>query len=281
MKKAILLILALSSANAIAQTDSVKVPPYGWKNEMVAAVTLSQIAFTNWTAGGDNALAWALTADGKSVDEQEKTTWTNNYKFAFGQARLGDGNLRKTDDKIDLESILSYKMTQYVNPYAAVTFKSQFAKGFKYTNNIETPVSKFFDPAYITQSVGAGIQATKEIKTRLGFALRETFANQFAAIYTDDPSTPGIEKSKVEGGIESVTDVDWKIADNILFTSKLELFAPFKTIDHIDIRSDNKLTMAVNKYITANVAVQLLNIAPFPRTQVKETIAIGFTYNVF
>lgn len=281
MKKAILLILALSSANAIAQTDSVKVPPYGWKIEMVAAVTLSQIAFTNWTAGGDNALAWALTADGKSVDEQEKTTWTNNYKFAFGQARLGDGNLRKTDDKIDLESILSYKMTQYVNPYAAVTFKSQFAKGFKYTNNIETPVSKFFDPAYITQSVGAGIQATKEIKTRLGFALRETFANQFAAIYTDDPSTPGIEKSKVEGGIESVTDVDWKIADNILFTSKLELFAPFKTIDHIDIRSDNKLTMAVNKYITANVAVQLLNIAPFPRTQVKETIAIGFTYNVF
>ena len=75
--------------------------------------------------------------------------------------------------------------------------------------------------------------------------------------------------------------LDWKIADNILFTSKLELFAPFKTIDHIDIRSDNKLTMAVNKYITANVAVLLLNIAPFPKTQIKETIAIGFTYNVF
>ena len=281
MKKVILLSLALFSVYAYPQTDTAKVPPYGWKHGMVAALTLSQIAFTNWTAGGDNALAWTITADGKSIDEQEKTTWTNNYKFAFGQARLGDGNLRKTDDKIDLESILSYKMTQYVNPYAAVTFKSQFDKGFKYPNNVETPVSKFFDPAYITESVGAGIQATKEIKTRLGFALRETFADQFAAIYTDDPSTPGIEKSKVEGGLESVTDVDWKITDNILFTSKLELFAPFKTIDHVDIRSDNKLTMSVNKYITANVAVQLLNVAPFPKTQVKETIAIGFTYNVF
>lgn len=281
MKKAILITLALVSANTFAQTDTVKVPPYGWTHGMVAALTLSQIAFTNWAAGGDNALAWALTVDGKSIDDQEKTTWTNNYKFAFGQARLGDGNLRKTDDKIDLESILSYKMTQYVNPYAAVTFKSQFAKGFKYPNNVETPVSKFFDPAYITESVGAGIQATKEIKTRLGFALRETFANQFAAIYTDDPATPGVEKSKVEGGMESVTDVDWKISENILFTSKLELFAPFKKIDHVDIRSDNKLTMAVNKYITANVGVQLLNVAPFPRTQVKETIAIGLTYNVF
>ncbi len=281
MKKAILLSLALFCANAYTQTDTVKVLPYGWTQGMVAALNISQIAFTNWSAGGDNALAWALSLDGKSVNDQEKTTWTNNYKFAFGQARLGDGNLRKTDDKIDLESILSYKMTQSVNPYAAVTFKSQFAKGFKYPNNVETPVSKFFDPAYITESVGAGIQATKEIKTRLGFALRETFADQFALIYTDDPATPGIEKSKVEGGMESVTDVDWKIADNILFTSKLELFAPFKNIDHIDIRSDNKLTMAVNKYITANVSVQLLNIAPFPKTQVKETIAIGLTYNVF
>lgn len=281
MKRIILLGLAFFSIHAYSQTDTAKVPHYGWKHGMVAALTLSQIAYTNWSAGGDNALAWTTTADGNSINEQEKTTWTNNYKFAFGQARLGDGNLRKTDDKIDLESILSYKMNQCVNPYAAVTFKSQFAKGYKYDNNIEMPVSKFFDPAYVTESVGAGIQATKEIKTRLGLALRETFADQFAAIYTDDPTTPGLEKSKIEGGIESVTDVEWKIDDNILFTSKLELFAPFKTIDHIDIRSDTKLTMSVNKYITANVGVQLLNIAPFPKTQVKETIAIGFTYNVF
>ncbi len=78
-----------------------------------------------------------------------------------------------------------------------------------------------------------------------------------------------------------MTDVEWKLADNILFTSKLELFAPFKKIDRVDIRGESKLTMSVNKYISAMLSVQVLNIEPFPRTQVKESISLGFTYNVF
>ncbi len=283
MKQFAFAALIFFSLTAFAQTDTVKAPVYGWTHGMVAGLTLAQIGFTDWESGGDNALSWALALDGKSVRDEEKTNWSNSYKFAFGQARISDGGLRKTDDKIELESIFTYKLNEYVNPYAGVTFKSQFAKGYKYnqppTGN-DIAISAFFDPAYITQSVGAGWQATKEIKTRLGFALRETFSKLYG--YADDAETPvTIETSKVEGGLESVTDVDWKIADNILFTSKFELFAPFKTIDRVDIRSDNKLTMTVNKYITAIASVQFLNISPFPRTQIKEVIAIGLTYNVF
>jgi hypothetical protein len=277
-----LLIISLLSFNAFGQSDTAKAPQYGWTHGMVAGLTLSQISFTDWTAGGDNALSWALSFDGKSVNEQELTNWINTYKFAFGQARISEGGLRKTDDKIELESILTYKLTQHVNPYAGLTFKSQFAPGYKYNTPVagqDLRVSKFFDPAYLTQSVGAGWQPLTEVKTRFGFALRETFSKTHG--YADDSKTGGVETSKVEGGIESVTDVEWKVAENILLTSKLELFAPFKTIDRVDIRSDSKLTMTVNKYISAIFAVQVLNVSPFPRTQVKEVIALGFTYNVF
>ena len=281
MKKVTLVALTLFSLNVFAQTDTTAPPLYGWTHSMAAGLTLSQIALTDWSAGGDNALSWALSLDGKSTNDQEKLNWVNTYKFAFGQARIADVGLRKTDDKIDLESILTYKLNQCINPYAGVTFKSQFAPGYKYgTPTGDLQVSKFFDPAYITQSVGAAWQPVTEVKTRLGFALRETFSHSFG--YADDPETAGtIETSKVEGGIESVTDVEWKLADNILFASKLELFAPFKTIDRIDVRSDNKLTMSVNKYISAIFSVQLLNVNPFPRTQIKEVIALGLTYNVF
>lgn len=282
MKTYALFLLLMAPLAAHAQTDTVQAPPYGWTHGMVAGVTLSQIGFTNWQAGGDNSLSWTFSLDGKSVNDQEVTNWSNSYKFAFGQARISDAGLRKTDDKIELESILTYKLNQYVNPYVAATFKSQFAPGYKYDTPLagqDTKVSEFFDPAYLTQSVGAGWQATPEVKTRLGFGLRETFSKQHG--YADDPATPGYERSKVEGGFESVTDVDWKIAENILLTSKLEMFAPVKNIDRVDIRSDSKLTMTVNKYISAIFSVQILNVAPYPRTQVKEVIALGFTYNVF
>lgn len=265
---------------SIAQTDTTK----PWTHTLVSGLTISQISFTNWAGGGDNALSWTVTADGKSVRDDEKANWASGYKVAFGQARISDAGLRKTEDRIELESIYTLKLNQYVNPYAAATLKTQFAKGYKYdtpTPGTNTAVSKFFDPAYLTQSVGAGWQPVPEVKTRLGVGLRETFADQFAVLYTDDAATTELETSKVEGGAESVTDIEWKVAENVLFTSKLELFAPFKTFDRVDIRTDSKLTFTVNKYITAMFNAQIINIAPFPRTQVKETIALGFTYNIF
>jgi hypothetical protein len=283
MKKVVCILGVLITFNAFSQTDTAKAPTYGWSHSMTAGLNVAQIGFSDWAAGGDNALSWALALDGKSTNDQEKTNWANSYKLAFGQARISDGGLRKTDDKIDLESILTYKLNQYVNPYAALTFKSQFATGYKYNTPVagqDTKVSQFFDPAYVTQSVGAGWQQIKEVKTRFGFALREIFSDKYG--YADDPETKtSVETSKVEGGLESATDVEWKIDDNVLLTSKLELFAPLKTIDRVDVRFESKVTMTVNKFISANFALQMLNVNPYPRTQIKEVIALGFTYNVF
>ena len=44
------------------------------------------------------------------------------------------GPSRKTDDKFEFESVLTYKLGTFVNPYASATFKSQFADGFKYND---------------------------------------------------------------------------------------------------------------------------------------------------
>jgi hypothetical protein len=282
MKAFICALFVSFLSSAVAQTDTAST--YGCKHTMTAGLNLSQISFTNWSGGGDNSLSWVVSLDGKSVRDEATTNWASTYKFAFGQARISDAGLRKTDDRIELESILTYKLNQYVNPYAGITFKSQFATGFKYNTPVpgqDQRVSAFFDPAYLTQSAGAGWQATKEVKTRLGLALREIFSAKYG--YADDAATAAVEKSTVEGGIESTTDVDWKVAENILFTSKLELFATFKAFDRVSIRSDNKLTMTVNKYLSAIMAVQFLNLntEQFPRTQIKELIAIGLTYNVF
>jgi len=276
-----MLFLLIGAVPATAQQDTAKVPQYGWQHTVVSALNLTQVAFTDWVAGGENALAWALSLDGKSVQEKEKTNWANSYKFAFGQTRLGDQGIRKTDDEISLETVLTYKLGVYVNPYAAATFKSQFAKGYKYPDaSSKIPVSKFFDPAYLTQSIGVGYQPKPEIKTRLGVALREVLTSEFPE-YANDPKTAEIEKTRVEGGLESVTDVEWKLEENLLFTSKLELFAPFNRFDEVVIRSDNTLAAKVNKYISVNLNVQLLNDKVIsPRTQIKEALSIGLTYTL-
>jgi hypothetical protein len=283
MKRVLFLLTVFYTlSTSVSAQDTTKAPDYGWKHTVVSGLNLTQVAFTDWAQGGENALAWTVSLDGKSVNDQEMSNWSNSYKFAFGQARLSSQGLRKTDDKIDIETIFTYKLGVHINPYAAATLNSQFARGFKYDNaGTKAPVSKFFDPGYLIQSVGVIYQPVAEVKTRLGAALRETFADEFALIYSDDPTTSSIEKTRVEGGLESVTEIEWKLYDNILFTSKLELFAPFKTLDEIIVRNDNTLSASVNKYIRVNLDVQLINDKRItPRTQVKEALAIGISYQL-
>jgi len=168
-----------------------------------------------------------------------------------------------------------------VNPYLSASFKSQFDDGFKYDDatNTELKISSAWDPMYLTQAVGIGYQPLAQLKTRMGAAIREVFdKNKFG--YADDKhTTPTIESSKIEGGLESVTDVEIKIEDNTLFTSKLEMFAPFNSIDIVVVRSDNTISSKVNKYIAVVFNVQLINDRSVnARTQVKEGLALGISY---
>ena len=89
------------------------------------------------------------------------------------------------------------------------------------------------------------------------------------------------KKTKVDGGMESVTDIEWKLEDNILFTSNLQLFSAFRKMDEVIVRNGNTVAMKVNKYITVNFNVQLINEkAVTPRTQVLESLAVGLSYTL-
>lgn len=256
--------------------------PMGWRLESVAGLNLSQVAFTNWAGGGENTLAYAMWGTGNAVRYGENTRWSNLLKLTFGEARVGSGELKKTDDEIYFESLLIYMVGTTINPYGSFTLRTQFAPGYAYFNAAPTKVqiSQFFDPAYLTQSAGVAYTPFLNLTTRLGVGVREVLASTYTQ-YTDDPATMEVEKSRIQGGLESVTDFKWPFAENMIFTSRLEMFAPFKQLDRVIVRSDNTVAMKVNQYVTVNFNVQLINDANVtPRTQTKEALAIGLTYTL-
>jgi hypothetical protein len=265
-----------------AQAGKDTVKAYGWTHSVVTGLNLTQISFKDWAAGGENALSYTVGLAGVSTQDLENTNWTNSYKLAFGQTRLGSQGLRKTDDEIYFESLLIYKYGLYINPYVAATVRSQFAKGYVYDNlGNGVVVSKFFDPGYLTQSVGVAYRPLPEITTRVGVGMREVFASDFAPLYTDDPLTAEVEKSRVNGGAESVTEVNWNFAENMLFNSRLEIFMPFSDVHYTTVRSDNALSAKVNKYITTNLTLTLIdNPRVSPYTQMKQVLSLGLSYTL-
>ena len=272
----LLAVVGLFASGACAQ----ELPATGpWRHSIVGGLALAQIVYKDWAKGGEDALAWTSTLDGKSVNDLPRTNWSNTYKLAFGQTKLGKGDIRKTDDKIDLETLLTYKIGIHVNPYAAATMKTQFAKGYEYDEaGEEIAVSKFFDPAYLTQSAGLGYQPVPQIRTRLGAAIREIITSEFNS-YSDDPDTDEIEKIKVDGGLESVTDLEWHLKENLLFMSRLELFAVLTEPRDLAIRNDNTLAIKVSKNISVNLNVLVVKDKTLSeKTQIKETLTLVLSY---
>jgi hypothetical protein len=269
---------ALREKAAKAQADTI---PFGWHHSVVTGVNLTQLAFTNWAAGGENSLAYTLWANGQSVNTSEMFDWMNSYKFVFGQARLSNQGTRKTEDELFLESLLLYKMGLHLNPYASLTFRTQFAPGYKYDQTGDKlQVSRFFDPAYLTQSVGMAYRPVPEVVTRVGLGVREIMTSTYNQ-YADDPKTAKIEKTRVLGGMEWVTDVNWDFFDNMKYVSKLEVFSPFNTPDKMTTRWDNVVSAKVNQYVNVLLGIQLLyDEVILPRTQVKEGLSIGISYTL-
>lgn len=255
--------------------------PPAWTHQLVGDITANQVALKDWAQGGDNAFAWGFTLNGTTLRTALRTDWTTGCKLAFGQNKLGDQAVRKTVDRIEVESALTYKLGGYVDPYLKGTFKSQLLRGYKYGDGPRTAVSDLFDPATFTQSAGAGVRPLEQAKTKVGLALREIVTRDFVS-YTDDARTPAIEEVRVDGGLESVTDVAWNLADNVLVKSKVEVFVPVTEPGDATAGNDAALTVMLSQYITLNASLEVRrDPTASADLQLKQTTALGLRYNLF
>jgi hypothetical protein len=246
---------------------------------MVGSLNLTQANFDNWAQGGENSFAWQLNLNGLFDYEQEKYKWSNAAKITYGENKIGSQDARKSIDEIKLESVYSYKISNFVNPYLSLTGETQMAPGYQYSDTAKVRIADFLDPGYFTQGIGAAIEPAKEFKTRLGFALKQTVANDFV-FYSDDPGTEKIEKVRIEPGIESVSDLATKLSEQIIFTSKLELFSNVKRLNEIDVRWDNIFLAKVSTYIDVNFNIKVFYDKDISKKrQLKQALSLGLTYS--
>jgi hypothetical protein len=277
-------VLALCTplvAQELLPPDTIDVEPQYWRHALGTSLTFSQVSFSDWAQGGEDSYAYGTSAVGTSTYDWHPITWATTYRLGFGQTRIGGRETRKTEDKIDLESVITYRLGITINPYAALTVKTQFATGYRYDKaGNRTPISWFFDPAFLTQSLGLGFQVTPELRSRFGFALREIVTSQYIS-FADDPKTTEVEKVKIEDGLESVTEGTWKLDHSTTLNAKLELFSSFREPEKVIVRGENTLTVRLARLVTLVVNVQVINERRVtPRTQLKQSLGVGISYVV-
>ena len=275
-------LMFLSAMSMKSQTKPDEL--YKWMPSLVTGIGISQVELENWAQGGENTFAYSFLVTFDLKYQTDLWKFKNYLKVNYGQTKLGESTFRTTENEIYLEDVISYNAGFVLDPFASNIVRTSITRGFDYKSNPKTLIANFFDPGYITQSIGFAYDKLPNIQTRLGIAFQETFttANALARRYSDDPKTTNdLEKFKFETGMESVTDGKFSIDENVTLTSKLRLFTRFEDLSVWDVRWDNIIVAKVNSWLNVNLGVIILHeISQSYKTQLKEAIQIGITYRL-
>ncbi|NJO88824.1 MAG: DUF3078 domain-containing protein, partial [Chloroflexia bacterium] len=258
----VILLLCLLTLPIFAQEESAVDSTLGWTYPSLINVTVSQVSFSNWAAGGENSYSinglTVLGADRKG----KKSIWENDLSLAYGVMKQGENELRKTDDNIELSSKYGYKASKDWYYSGLLQFKSQFAEGFKYDDDAgtKTKLSEFMSPAYLNLSIGMTYQPSKVFSLFIGpISGRSTF------VMDDTLSAAGAfgvepgENIRNEFGGTLKAELNKDIVKNVNMTTKLELFSNYaEKPGNVDWDWQFLLTMKVNKLLSANINLHLI-----------------------
>ncbi len=291
------LLLSGFGIAAYAQTPAAAPPPDTakvWVIHGQNTILINQSSFSNWAAGGINSLAASAVLDYDFNYKHDKWSWDNKVIMAYGLSRQPDIGWRKNDDRAILNSLLGYKAAKYWLYTFLVNFQTQFANGYNYdSNNMRTLISAPFAPAYLTLGPGFAYKRSDSLRINISpLASRFTFvSNSFLSALGSYGVDPG-KKNLYQLGASLDAYYKLGIAKNITLENILKLYSDYlKKPQNIYADYSANLYMKVNKVVTVNLGVELIN-DPLARIaeekdgvteyhsllQVKQIFGAGLTY---
>ncbi len=260
-----------------AQTDSTL---YKWTPSLTAGFNFSQVSFSDWAKGGENAVSWNTYMNFTLNWKSEHWVFKNQLKMTYGRTQSGDQPNKQNENEIFMENVLARDLGWIFKFAASNTFLTQITTGYNYKVDPAVEISNFFDPAYITQGIGLLYDKSEFVQSRLDIAAREIISNNFFK-EADDPLTPETEKFKFDIGLNSVTDLKIPVAENVQYVSKLSLFSPFRKLDIWDVRWENLITAQINKWLATNLNwVIVYDEDQIKRTQVRQAFQLGLVFSI-
>ena len=311
MKYILLPLLLLGTTITFAQkTDKKKDSlPDGWKSKGLMELLFSQSAFNdNWQGGGTSNVAGNFNLNWDVNYKRKKLNWDTKLTAILGLAATKDQVfVRKTTDRLELNSLVGSRIDSSKWYYSGLfNFRTQMAPGYEFFDRqvlndagevIETVqdrklITTSFSPAYLQIGPGFLWKESNDFKVNVAPATaRFIFVNsRFTTVNENDPAA--IEAYEPFFGVQANENVRFELGasvsayhkeelfENIVFENTLNLYADYlENTKNVDIDYTLNVAMQVNKYITTNLAVQLIyDENAISGLQVREVLGVGLKY---
>lgn len=280
MKKIILsssLFLILLSVNAQEVVkDSTKL----WTKKGTFTLLLNQSAFNKeWLAGGTSNIAGNFDINYDFNYKKDDVVWDNKLIVAYGLTKIKDAErTAKTDDRLELNSLWGKKASGDWYYSVFFNFKTQMDAGL---DKDAVRLSHFFSPAYF--QFGPGMLWKKNDNVSINFAPATAKMILVHSHFTEFAPSFGVKQgdtSRFELGASISGYYKVNVMTNVSIENRLNLYSNYlENPQNIDIDYQMSLVMKINKYLSANVALQAIyDDNSVKAVQVREVFGLGVNF---
>ena len=278
MKKFLLLLLFVVSG-VFAQetaTDTTK----HWTRKGVFTFLANQSSFSNWQAGGQNNFAGNVGINYDFNYKNGDWNWDNKIILAYGLTKIKGADTQKTDDRIELNSLLGKKASGEWFYSAFFNFKTQMDTGLDPATQT-VKISHFFSPAYF--QFGPGMLWKKSDNLKVNFAPATSKLIMVHDHFTEFGSSFGVEQgetTRYELGAAVNGYYKFNLMENVSVENTLNFYSNYlEDPQNVDIDYQLNIVMKINKFLSTNFAFQTIyDDNAFRGFQTKQIIGLGLNY---
>lgn len=288
----ILLILVISGTSLFAQ--DVQLQDTVWRVKGDFALNFNQVTLTNWSAGGQNSVAWNATAGLNADYAKDKWKWNNGIRLAYGLIKQGDEPTNKSADQILINTNLGYEISGAWYASLNGNFRTQFVNG--YDTPGDSIISTFMAPGYLIAGLGFDYKPNDAFNATLNpVSNKTTFVmdDNLAALgaYGVDPG----ENVRAEFGAYLAIVFKKELVKNVSIETMYTMFGNYEDLAAWDVNWDMIMNFKINNFLSANLTTNLIydqdidipidengdgiNETSGPRVQFREAFGIGLTAN--
>ncbi len=274
MKK-LLAITILLTAMTVKGQEATEEKKEGWKKSGVVTFLFNQSAFNNWLAGGTDNISGTLGLNYDFNYAKGDWTWDNKIIASYGLTKLDSEQTQKTDDRLEFNSVVGKKATENWYYSAFFNFKTQMSS----TDVGGVQLSHFFSPAYFQFGPGMLWKKSDNLKVNIAPA-----TSKLIVLSSDLAPAFGVdlgESTRYEIGASINGYYKFNIMENVSIENILNLYSNYiEEAKNIDIDYTMNVIMKINKYLSANLALQAIyDDNAFEGFQTREVFGLGVNYN--
>ena len=268
-----------------------------WTYYSEVELAMSQGKLANWTSGGENSLSLLSYIRYFWNYNRNNTSWENWVHYRFGFMKNGDEDIRKNEDRFELNSKLGQRAFKHWYYTAQFNVITQLFNSYEYPQDQDKKlVANFMSPGDFTLSLGLDFKPNDRFSLFISpIAGKWNFVRDTAKI---DVGRYGVEQGK-RARREAGARIDLRSTQNNIFKimnirNELTWFMSYEKKDHyLNFESDNEekkkipftvnwklnIDFNINYFMRASIYTETIyNENNSKKLQFKENLNLGVNF---